>query len=202
MDLKVGWISLSYQQMYKEENIVLDRTKTHRIQVNGTKQIFNTFLENVYQFCELWNSSISAFYSRITTLLNISLFDIMKIMKDNYLIDPVDKTTWLEMALDEHQAYIFTITEMYKMFYNKLLNKAYNQVSFAKWEKQEGLGKIGLDYSILSNLLYINELGEYFGIEKPEVEKYIGILKPFFENKDFEGYINKLISYTLVFDPV
>jgi hypothetical protein len=166
----------------------MDRRKRVRIHVEGTRQIFEGILSRIEPLTALWNNTRWAFFSRICSLLQVSILQITETITNQFGFDPYDAESWELVGFSEDQVYMFSITEIWRQFHRSKIELAYQTISFNKWDREEGMSKLGYEYSLLTNLLFVRELGKLVGVECKSLETSIDILQPFFEINDIQGY--------------
>lgn len=197
MDLVEGWYYLAYQQVYKAHNIIFDRGTKVKIPVDGTKKIFDTVLQGIVAFTPLWEKRKVEFFTRVCSYLHLSVARVIGLITNKFAFDPFNESTWETMAFTEEQVYMFSIGQIWDIFFQALRNLGYETVSFENWDKEEAVSKLAHEYSLLSNLLYLNQMGKRYDVEVKELDAVISKLKPLFEANDFEGYTQEISKIKL-----
>ncbi|MCY3412687.1 MAG: hypothetical protein INQ03_13700 [Candidatus Heimdallarchaeota archaeon] len=193
MELLQGWYFLTYQQVYQPPNLLLNRSKTVKIEITGLSEVFDTVIAKIQPILPLWETDPRQCISKLCELFRVSMEEIVEALKTNYMLDPFNRSSWDNMGFNEEQVYMFIISEIWKTFYKRRVDAAKSKLDLSKWVNQNvAASKLAHEYSWLNNLIYVKELSIFFNLSSEIFDPYISTYVPLFEAHNLEEYVKKI----------
>ncbi|MHA1991026.1 MAG: hypothetical protein ACW981_18620 [Candidatus Hodarchaeales archaeon] len=175
---------LVYQQFYRDKDIIVNRNKTQKILIPGSSKVISAFLDKCKPSLQYWDSNRSKFFDLFCSILEINFSPIQEYFRNQFEIDIRTENTPM---LESKQLKSLALSNVYGQFYQRKINSIYNSIAHPKWNRDKRFGLLVNDYSLLVNILYLQQLAIFTGV-KIKISGIIGKLLEPFESLDKEKF--------------
>ncbi|OLS21011.1 MAG: hypothetical protein HeimC3_37600 [Candidatus Heimdallarchaeota archaeon LC_3] len=150
-----------YQQFYRDPDIIVNRTKSQKITIPNSSNVISAFLTKCKPPLQYWDSDRPKFFHLFREILKIDLQPVLDYFQSQFNINVLSENV---DSLDPKEMVSLVLSKIYGQFYEKKINEIYNSIAQKEWKREERFGLIVNEYSLLVNILYLQELAVFTGV--------------------------------------
>jgi hypothetical protein len=146
---------LVHQQFYRDKDIIVNRNKSQKILILGSSKVISAFLDKCKPPLQYWDSNRSNFFDLLCSILEINFSPIQEYFRNQFEIDIRTENTPM---LEPKQLKSLALSNVYGQFYQEKINTIYDSIAHPKWKRDKRFGLLVNEYSLLVNILYLEQL--------------------------------------------
>jgi hypothetical protein len=169
----------------------MNRNRLVKIKVPNSGLVVETFIDYLNSIVSKWHSNRDEFLNQLGKKLSVNTQERLDFLQSHYGFNVLDETTW-NNNYSVDQIIILAFTEFYKPFYSKTIKNAYLSIAKDEWctkdEQHNRRARLAHEYSLLLNLLYLEQLAQIVDVSCLEGKEIKKNLLSFYIYYDYKGY--------------
>ncbi len=182
---------LVFQQFFRPPHSIIDRRKSVHVDIPCSREVVQELLERMYPILDLWDHNKNEFFTSLCNVLDVSSGECRSFMSEKFRGNLLSPDAWVSLRIGEDQALLLVVGEVYKSFYTKKMQQAYER--FGLIDIEPHLGELlSNKYSLINSLLFLNELSIFLNISCSGLQDLIRKLLQYVFSDDEEGFLSLL----------